>query len=365
MTTTYKDLCPRCRPEEDLEELPLEPEDSGETNRDSSGDVDGTGNADSSTQPPASNNDGTPQPGGKGVGNSHGRGVDPASKEELKKAAEQFLDEMRQNEDIRQEIQQMHSSIREQQGESTLPKASYYLQTLKPSAQSSALRRRFVEEMSLLSDKSDPGWDYRKDSGRVNVQRYAISQDPDIAFDLWREGAGDACDIEAVIALDVSGSMNMVAEATAEAMWIIKSGLDAIGASATVITYDGRAEVLYQANERANLTNYKYNFMGGGTNPDPALREACFILSESRRTSKILISITDGEWGGRSDEMIQALSEGGVHTAMLFYVDPEFAEHYGITGDPHGHKTFLKVTKPQDITQFARTLVTDIIRERL
>ena len=102
-------------------------------------------------------------------------------------------------------------------------------------------------------------------------------------------------------------------------MWVIKSALDAVDASCTVLNFSDGAEVLYEATEKAG-DNRRNAGVYGGTEPVRALRYALDVLANSSRSIKIAIMITDGEWSDaeRCDRIVQTLREGGVLTALAY-----------------------------------------------
>jgi pimeloyl-ACP methyl ester carboxylesterase len=97
--------------------------------------------------------------------------------------------------------------------------------------------KSFGIELERLRADFDPAWERRTSSGRINAQRYMTGADLDEVFDRWDEGRDDAVDIEAVILLDVSGSMHSDATNAYESMWALKRALDKVGAGTTVVTF--------------------------------------------------------------------------------------------------------------------------------
>lgn len=178
----------------------------------------------------------------------------------------------------------------------------------------------FGRALEELKSKYDPAWETEVEAGRLNIDRF-FNDDCDVteAFDRWDTGREDAVDIECVILLDKSGSMASQANDAYQSMWGIKSALDTVDASCTVITFNEGAEVLYEATEKAGL-NLRNGGVSGGTSPLKALRYAQDVLAYSERAIKIAIFITDGEWSGsdKCDRVIQTLREGGVLTALAY-----------------------------------------------
>jgi Mg-chelatase subunit ChlD len=219
--------------------------------------------------------------------------------------------------------------------------------------------KSFANELEQLKALHDPAWLRQQSQGRLNVQRYALGCDVDEAFDQWESGREDAVDIEAVILLDISGSMSWTLESAYGSMWAIKRALDKVNASTTVLTFGNKSSLLYSADERAT-TKLKYAGSEGSTEPLKALRYARSVLANSKRAIKIVISITDGYWwgGDECDETLKYLRKAGVLTALAYVSNPD---HYRpgetTTIDTHGCAVAVNVTNGKDLFTLARQMV--------
>lgn len=293
-----------------------------------------------------------------------GCGTPSKSKEEIAKeiqdAIQNALDDIRNSEEVKKGLEQTHSQLKNFKGKTLyLKKAEWYHAT--PS-KLRGIKNSIVSEFSRLRENCDPGWRNRVDSGRLNIQRYISTDEPDTAFDVWNDGNSDAVDIEAVICVDVSPSMNARIEETLEGMWVLKSALDTINANCTVISWSWGAEILYSPDEKASSAYYRKTRTFGGTNPEDAIHQTAAILHDSNRSKKILITITDGEYSNDDlDQFVVSLSASGVHTAFLYM--PHASG--GVLTDAHGHAISATVTEPKSIVQFVRELVTNIIKNDL
>jgi hypothetical protein len=212
--------------------------------------------------------------------------------------------------------------------------------------------RAFGRELERVKADNDPGWERVTNSGRISTSRYMRGAPLDEAFDRWQIGRDDVSDIEAVILLDSSGSMDHIMGKASDAMWGIKRSLDAINASCTVVTYDsGEPQMLYKADEKATAS-VKYANPSGGTNPKLAVKFATRVLAESSRTVKVLFSITDGEWGSSDDVdmQIRTLRQSGVLTAFALV---------GGSGEtnPHNHEVFARLDNASDLLILGRQVV--------
>jgi Mg-chelatase subunit ChlD len=178
----------------------------------------------------------------------------------------------------------------------------------------------FGRALEQLKVQYDPNWETEVEAGRLNIDRF-MQEDVDLseAFDRWDMGREDAVDIECVILLDKSGSMGSQIGMAYQSMWGIKSALDKVDASCTVLTFGSNAEVLYHATDKAT-NDLRNGGVGGGTDPLHALKYAQDVLANSARAVKLAIFITDGEWSKaeQCDEVIKTLREGGVLTALAY-----------------------------------------------
>jgi Mg-chelatase subunit ChlD len=220
--------------------------------------------------------------------------------------------------------------------------------------------KAFGLELERLQAQFDPAWERETSTGRINVGRYMRGCDLDEAFDRWTTGREDAVDIEAVILLDSSTSMQGERERRASnAMWGLKRALDRVGASCTVVTFEssGSEKVLYKADERATTTVKRVE-PDGGTNPIGALKYATNVFAQSGRAMKMLFTITDGAWQAGYQEPISAneltkkLRRAGVLTALA---------HIGGSltnmADAHEHEIVASVDNSNELFLLGRQLV--------
>jgi hypothetical protein len=234
-----------------------------------------------------------------------------------------------------------------------------YVYVKTPTLDAIQSSKSFANELEQLKALHDPAWLRQQSQGRLNVQRYALGCEVDEAFDQWESGREDAVDIEAVILLDISGSMSWALESAYGSMWAIKRALDKINASTTVLTFGNKSSLLYSANERAT-TKLKYAGSEGSTEPIKALRYARSVLANSKRAIKIVISITDGVWWGADecDEILKYLRKAGVLTALAYVTNPDYQKPGETTSiDTHGCAVAVNVTNGKDLFTLARQMV--------
>ena len=254
------------------------------------------------------------------------------------------------------------------------PAAKYHVKQEPVSAEARSMAQLFSRELVHIRSEFDPGWVRKSDQGKLNVRDYMMGADFDEAFDLWDQGHEEATDIECVILLDNSGSMRDMSTPAYEAMWAIKRALDSVDASTTVIQYGTWGNYLYQAHEKAQVKMTTARMEGGGsTNPLSSLVKANNILRESSRAIKMMIMITDGQWGNAKscDQVIATMRASNIVTGLVFLQDPKTPEIFirkDAAGaqmiDAHYCEAATLLTEPRKIVEFAKQL-TKISRERV
>lgn len=229
-----------------------------------------------------------------------------------------------------------------------------------------ATATRFTKQLRLLRDEQDPGWWREQPSGRLNVGRAMRGDDVDTVFDRWDEGKTDATDIEAVVLLDYSYSMVAMMEQASQALWAVKRSFEDVGARVTVIGFASGTTLMYDGSTPAHRTQYKSFAAAGGTNPGGALNEALRILHKSRRKTRYLITITDGEWVGHGQanpyvEKVERCNANGIVTAMLYLDDTirptTNMEQLRSRIDWNGHTVRALAANAGELAPFAQSIV--------
>lgn len=227
-------------------------------------------------------------------GNGGGNGAGGISDGEIKDLAEQLLGDITSSKEIRDEVRRTQRLISGGDASDILDRARYSAWGVR--ADYAQKQSNLARSLANLLKSADPGWHKGERSGRVNARRWVQDRDYSTAFDRWDEGVHDAVDMEVVILIDESGSMGYIMEQALNAAWVIKRTLDGIGASTTVITFDTESRILYHRNEKAEASSLRYSYSGGGTTPIGGLEQATRIFSRTRKTQRILIVFTDGDW---------------------------------------------------------------------
>jgi hypothetical protein len=150
-------------------------------------------------------------------------------------------------------------------------------------------------EQSFYASTMDsaPQWVEQQRRGVLNVMRYITRQPGDMEyFKQWTEDDAPAFNMAVSLLLDYSGSMGGYTEELAQAGYATKLACEKLGIPCTVVLWDTRAQVLWDANERAEYLPVINS--AGGTNPAMALAD----LGNQRfeKAQHIVMIMTDGDW---------------------------------------------------------------------
>lgn len=358
--------------------------DGNGSDTDDDADSDGTGSDDGTTAPPPNTYDDDGEESGddgegneKGAGNS-GPDEPPAmDDDDLEDLLNEKAHEAETLPEVLDDAKRKQDTIVNGDGkiELSFPDASTAL--VEPDPKHVSTVRRLVKEFQQLQADSDPGYRQYRSSGRVNIQRVLTNGvDFDSMFDEWDEGQQNATDIEAVILVDVSTSMNGNTVETSMALWTIKRALDEVDASVTVLAFSsgGRNEpltyLLYDRDSRVDKGHVKVFHTVGGTQPSEAIREAMKIFYASRRTHKLFIAVTDGGWfygepldGVDNDEAVERMNANGITTATAYIgglTDEDLREH----GYDHNCQIIRAISEPEHLVGWAREVVTAVSKNQ-
>lgn len=297
----------------------------------------------------------------------------PLSREELNKIVEEQAKAAAQA--MLQDVKDMVRGMRNSSGNGTSggtgdkrvkPVESSWDRKVRPEA--TMISKGFARQLTELKALYDPGWLANQSQGRLNAGQFLMGAELDESFDLWDDSMSHATEIEAVILLDISGSMSSMYTPAFEAMWGIKRALDYVAADTTVVTYGEYSRVLYKANERASV-DMRWNIDGGGgTDPLEGMRFARDVLLNSNKAVKLCITITDGAWDNsqQCDWFIAEMRQADVLTSLVYLADDWLAtrakEAQEKGQEPFridGHKCELVsvITKPHDIITLAKDMV--------
>lgn len=327
--------------------------DSGQDGEGDSG-IRGTG--DISSESAKGSDQSEPAPTNSDAGGSGASAPSPVSDSDFRDLIDQEARAFEQLPDVQEEITERQRVIVNGDGEITIGISGKNHRDSLPSQEDVASVRKFTAVLDQLRADSDPGWSTHQGSGRLNVQRHLSGGEYDEIWDRWEEGNADAADIECVIIVDTSGSMNWCINGVSRSLWVIKRSLEALNASVTVLGFGHETIRIYDRNEPCSRTKYRSLSARGGTYAHDAVIQAVRVFESSKRKNKIFIAITDGQWSysNRSnvsspDELIAALGKRGVITALAFF-------GYAVY-DNHNCQLSTAINQPQDLIGFAKAIV--------
>ena len=227
--------------------------------------------------------------------------------------------------------------------------------------------RSFSQELERLRIDSDPAWLRERPSGKLNVKRAMQADVNDInkLFDRWHIG-NDDYDIEACILIDRSGSMTYDIGNACRAAWIIKRAIEKINGSVTVMTFNHASKVLLSAEQKATA-NIPIVEASGSTDPYYALLETERIMTQSRKATKLVFLLTDGQfYGGKNDNTIKRLNDIGCITNLIYLAGNDVTkksleERSDDKSINHGANNFRAIVNPMDLVKVAK----DVVRSHL
>ena len=288
--------------------------------------------------------------------------------DELETMMNDLLDEILNDNDVANEINDILrqiSGLPSLATNSSTEPAKVAYGSINPDANTFQASLSFGRELERIRADFDPAWEKYESQGRLHAHRYLRGDDLDTVFDRWSEGKDDVTEIECVILLDNSGSMNgSKASNSYRAMYAIKRAFDRINANCTVITFNDQANTLYRASDKAGAT-IRDARTGGGTVPDTAIQYATKLLAETDKPIRIFFAITDGDWSGNSDlnhDAIRKLGRAGVLTALAYIPDQNEPT---TTINKHECEIATAIKNPLDLIGMARTLTLYGISRRL
>lgn len=300
--------------------------------------------------------------GGSGAG-SH------TSDQDIRDMAKQALDKALSNPEVIADAKRKEAAIKTSNGQvPALPDTGKQASLGKVQADYLFAQVGFKRELSKLWADFDPGWDSHKSSGRINLKRAMTGEPIDTVFDQWNEGKQDASSLEVVLLADISGSMRLQMDSLSQSMWVIKSAVESIGGSVTVINFHTQAETAYSKKEKALRNQYRVFSATGGTSPGGALNQARMIFHYSQMKHKILLVLTDGRWSPMSldvnNKSMKDIAGAGITTGLVYLgMDTKYLSQSHMDTDHfqqntrHYAQVFAGVNEAKGLVTFAKKIV--------
>ena len=262
---------------------------------------------------------------GAGAGDSEWEGDDSDDDEpkmtddELREQLGEQIESITSSSEVREDIRQKERAIEKTTGKMPVLDKKAFREMVVGSDWRSA-SRKFEKELMRIWADSDPGWEQGQPSGRVNVQRAMRGADLDTVFDRWEEGNQSATDIDMIMLVDHSVSMDDQMETVSQALWAIKRAVESVGGDVTVLGFGDDASVMYNRYEKASNSKYRRFSDEGGTQPQEAFAEAYTMLMHSQAKHRIFLVLTDGAFYNDDpcNDIVDVLNSHGIVTALGF-----------------------------------------------
>ena len=173
----------------------------------------------------------------------------------------------------------------------------------RPLAHEENSQRKMVAALKRMAEQAKGGLDRRRPKGRLNVRRFIQNKErmdvERIAFDKFRPNVQDALDMEVVLLVDNSGSIQGVTEQLSGAMWALVTALESVGGpSVTVVLWNSSFEVKKVPSDKWRAKYVPNIHATGGTSPHEAIKYANQLFKFSRKKQNLCFILTDGAWGG-------------------------------------------------------------------
>lgn len=290
-------------------------------------------------------------------GHEAGTGAGKMQAPDLHAELEQQLADLMHDANFRAELDRTVNAIAEAMGEADLGVDGDRLQGTDQSVPSKAMNAMvgMREALRTLRVGLEETHHIKQLAGRIDGRRFMTRRPWDVDFfRQWEPGAVEETSIEAVIAVDQSSSMRHAQVNTALALWTAKAALEALDARVTVLGFADKGYVLYGPDEKVKQGKLRVFFPTGGTVPETTMAQAHRVLHGSKRKIKLLLTVTDGAWGGdvlKCDRYVQSMNADGVVTALCYigtYADHRYR---------HEHTIFKLVNEPGELVPLALAIV--------
>lgn len=229
--------------------------------------------------------------------------------------------------------------------------------------------------LTLRADREEV-WERTQASGRFSVKDAIASRGEHLnVFKRWEDSGDQGNDFEVVILLDQSLSMcGYPQQQVSDATWVIRDAFQSLDIPVTVIGYDTKARLLFSPDDKVSRTVSTVIAAKGSTDATDAIEWAANIFAASTASSKLLFSLTDGQW--YVDDVVMGLMRHikslGVKTTLIQQGAPTYNYSGEIVGysfddvpaSKYGHdrvlqmgesKTELPAVVSKAIMEIART----------
>lgn len=301
---------------------------------------------------------------GAGKGRAEQEVLDDKGLEDIAKNVQRDLYDNEQfNQDIENAAKNIQDAIANEEMDVQGTKAKHSHRSVRPELTnaSKAMQRELANMKVLL----EPEYMRKQMNGKLDARKFLARQPWEVDFfTAYNPGALEDTDIEAVILIDMSGSMAGRMNSACEAMWATSRALESLDARVTCIGFGDRHYVLQEPDQKVEADRLPIFFTQGGTDPTGALGQAYSILQGSRRSIKLLLTVTDGQWYcdlNRTDTIVRAINASGV-TSSLMYLG-----HYAdqAAENQHEHNLFSVIDSMKALPETAVEIVEHAMAEHI
>lgn len=328
---------------------------------DADADADGDGGGDGDEPGQSEQSDGQ----GEGIGvGEHDPAGTPGTIEDLaREILDQVMDSKEMTDDLDSLVDTLRDLIRNDDGLSA-NKADFVEMSTPGDARK--VVRKTVTVLSQIRLDLEAEKVHRQLTGRYNMRRVMAAQPHDMdLFDQWNDTGEDAGGVEAVVLIDMSISMSSNMGMASTAMWTVKRAMQELDIPCTVLGYSNEWYTLYRPAEKVSRTSCRRFNAIGGTVPLGAIQKAHSILTKSKHTNRVLVSITDGAWGTPDEELAPYMADihkkGG--TSLLLgvggYEGNRPIERFGL----HHHNHGTDLGDIADIPKAMEKMVASVLRQ--
>jgi hypothetical protein len=226
---------------------------------------------------------------------------------------------------------------------------------------------RLQDYVRRVFTECEEDWVRDQASGRLNVTDAMQSRNRH--FDVFErfEDASDDISFEIVVLVDRSASMNARiesnesyymsrAEAASRATWVLRKACAELDIPITVIAFSSWTDLVHGANEVAGAgEDVAVVDADGGTDPYDAIKWGHSILTESDASNRLLVTITDGEWGTQYEGaagtyVMNTIATNGIQSMLVQVSDDDpygtgsnYDYYEAPNGKYHGHQSLVKI----------------------
>lgn len=251
---------------------------------------------------------------------------------------------------------------------------------IEPEASWKMFSASLANALRTLQSYRENDWLHDSAVGKPDILKWQASRGLHTEFfDEWVDDGDERPDCEVVILLDSSGSMHHLMADACSAMWAVKKACQNSDIPCSVFIYDTEFKPVFAPYDKIGNAVPVYS-TGGSTDPESLVRVAATHLQRSDAKHRIMISITDGQWGTGWKEtaysrILKGIGAQGVETILIqlperveemYVYDPDtnartvqrVAKYSVLPANKYGHGQYIKAERPDVMAkQIAKVIV--------